>query len=176
MKKEETVGFIIKTLNKSIMRKEMAAIEAAQCETLPPIQGLVIGYLYKNRGKEVYQKDLETTFCIARSTVTNIVKQMEHKGFINRVGVERDCRLKKLELTQKGMETHKIIIETMKQVEESICQGITSEELATFMKVARQMRDNLRKEGACLENCSCVFSSSEKSDHKETDNNTTGKH
>lgn len=148
MKREETVGFVIKTLNKSIMRKEMAAIEDAQCETLPPIQGMVIGYLYKNRGKEIYQKDLENTFCVARSTVTNIVKQMEQKGFITRVGVERDCRLKKLELTQKGVETHKIIIETMRQVEESICEGITSDELATFMKVGRKIRDNLQKDSS----------------------------
>ena len=52
----------------------MAAMEAAQLEQIPPIHGWVIGYLYDNREKEIFQKDLESTFCIARSTVTKIVK------------------------------------------------------------------------------------------------------
>ena len=76
MRREETVGFTIKTLNKIIVRKEMAAMEATQLERIPPIHGWVIGYLYDNREKEIFQKDLESAFCIARSTVTKIVKEM----------------------------------------------------------------------------------------------------
>lgn len=117
MKREETVGFTIKTLNKIIVRKEMAVLEATQHELPPPIHGWVIGYLYDNQDKEIFQKDLESAFCIARSTVTKIVKEMEKNGYIRRVAVDRDCRLKKLVLTQKGEESHRTVIANIQMIE-----------------------------------------------------------
>lgn len=49
--------------------------------------GWVIIFLYENRGREVFQKDLETEYGIPRSTVTGIVKLMEQHGYIMRTGV-----------------------------------------------------------------------------------------
>ncbi|MDD7113438.1 MAG: MarR family transcriptional regulator [Lachnospiraceae bacterium] len=162
MKREETVGFTIKTLNKIIVRKEMAAMEAAQLEQIPPIHGWVIGYLYDNREKEIFQKDLESTFCIARSTVTKIVKEMEKNGYIRRVAVDRDCRLKKLVLTKKGEESHRTVITNIQKIEENLCQGIDPSEKEIFFKVAGQLRDNLQKDCVNLNDCSCTFHNSEK--------------
>lgn len=42
----------------------------------------------------IFQKDLETEFCIGRSTVTNILNLMEKKGFVRRESVSYDARLK----------------------------------------------------------------------------------
>ena len=148
MKREETVGFTIKTLNKIVVRKEMAVLEATQHELPPPIHGWVIGYLYDNQDKEIFQKDLESAFCIARSTVTKIVKEMEKNGYIRRVAVDRDCRLKKLVLTQKGEESHRTVIANIQMIEETICQGITPAEKEVFLKVARKVRDNLQKDSS----------------------------
>lgn len=61
---------------------------------MPVMQGWIIGYLYDHKEEEIFQRDIEAEFYIARSTVTCLVKQMEQKGYIARVAVERDCRLK----------------------------------------------------------------------------------
>ncbi|MFR3345644.1 MAG: MarR family transcriptional regulator [Anaerobutyricum sp.] len=60
------------------------------------MQGWIMGYLYDHKGGEIFQRDIEAQFYIARSTITYLVKQMEQKGYIARVAVERDCRLKRL--------------------------------------------------------------------------------
>lgn len=146
MKKEETVGFMIKTLDKMIMRSQITSIRKAGHEKLPHMHGWIIGYLYENREKEICQKDLEAEFSIARSTVTNIVKQMEKNGYIIRIGVERDSRLKQLKLTQKGEECHKAVVDSFRRIEESICQGIVPEDLEIFLRVAGQIRQNLMKD------------------------------
>ena len=66
------------------------------------MQGWIIGYLYQNRDKEVFQRDIQEQFSIRRSTVTGILQLMEKNGLITRSSVERDARLKKLELTPPG--------------------------------------------------------------------------
>ena len=58
---------------------------------------------YNNRDRDIFQKDVETEFSIGRSTVTNILKLMEKKGYIRREAVPQDGRLKRLVLLDKGM-------------------------------------------------------------------------
>lgn len=53
--------------------------------------------------REVYQRDVENEFHIRRSSVTSLVQQLEKSGFIQRVSVAEDARLKKLVLTPMGV-------------------------------------------------------------------------
>lgn len=143
MKKEETIGFMIKTIDKLMMRNHIAMLGECEENPLPVMHGWIIGYLYRNQHKEIFQKDLETEFSIARSTVTSIVQQMERKGLIEREGVDRDSRLKSLTLTQKGMEAHENVLHNIQKLEQRMIEGIDENELETFWKVAGQIRANL---------------------------------
>ena len=107
--------------------------------------GYIISYLCENKDKNIFQRDIEAEFYIARSTVTCLVKQMEQKGYIARVAVERDCRLKRLCLLEKGEKLHECFLQNIDNVEKKVREGIDEEELQTFFKVAKQIRENLEQ-------------------------------
>ena len=143
--KIHNIGFIIKTLDSAVMRRTLDLIPEE--EKLPIMQGWIINYLYDHQEKEIFQKDIERNFHIARSTVTCMVKQMEKEGFIARVGVERDSRLKKIILLKKGEELHELIRGRLSGLEMSMKEGISEEEMEAFFKVAFRILDNLGGSG-----------------------------
>lgn len=147
MKREETIGFVVRTLNNLMMRNAMDVAEMQDQKGMPMMQCWIIGFLYENRDREIFQKDIERECHIARSTVTCVVKQMEKKGFITRVPVERDSRLKKLCLLEKGEQIHEEFLDKVDLIEDRMREGVTDEELKVFFKVATRIRDNLEKNG-----------------------------
>lgn len=155
MRREETIGFNIRAIDNMLMRNAMATCdeESEKNGMMPVMQGWIIGYLYDHRDEEVFQKDIEAEFYIARSTVTCLVKQMEKKGYIARVAVERDCRLKRLCLLKKGEELHESFRHNIDTVEKQIREGIQEEQLQIFFKVAEQIRENLEKLQYCNGKC-----------------------
>lgn len=143
MKREETIGFIVRSLDNMLMRNAVGDDKSEKKGMMPVMQGWIIGYLYDHKDEEIFQRDIEAEFYIARSTVTCLVKQMEQKGYIARVAVERDCRLKRLCLLEKGEKIHERFLENIDRVEEEMREGISEDELQVFFKVATRIRDNL---------------------------------
>ena len=156
MKREDTIGFNIRSIDNMLMRKAMTMSDedSGKNGMMPVMQGWIMGYLYDHKEEEIFQRDIEAQFYIARSTVTCLVKQMEQKGYIARVAVERDCRLKRLCLLEKGEEIHKRFLQNIKKVEEEIREGVSEEELQTFLKVAVKIRNNLEELQHCSGKCS----------------------
>ena len=68
------------------------------------MQKLFLGYLDAHRDRDVYQKDLEATFHIRRSTASGILQIMVRDGLLVREPVEGDARLKRLVLTPIAQE------------------------------------------------------------------------
>lgn len=155
VKREDTIGFNIRSIDNMLMRKAMAMSdeESGKNGMMPVMQGWIMGYLYDHKEEEIFQRDIEAQFYIARSTVTCLVKQMEQKGYIARVAVERDCRLKRLCLLEKGEEIHKRFLQNIEKVEEEIREGVSEEELQTFLKVAVKIRNNLEELQHCIGKC-----------------------
>ena len=75
-------------------RNLMAAARERGVDELTAMHGWILGYLCRNEDKDIFQKDIEAEFKICRSTVTNILKLMEKKGYIRRESVPYDARLK----------------------------------------------------------------------------------
>lgn len=95
---------------------------------VPSTQSRIIGFLYKESFKrDIFQKDIEEAFGIRRSSVTNVVQLMDKNGYIERVSVAEDARLKKIVLTDKGLEVQKIIGKVLEEAENSL-RGVYSEE------------------------------------------------
>lgn len=103
----------------------------------------IIGYLTMNEGKDVFQKDLEKQFSIRRSTASKTLQLMEDKGLIRREPVFYDARLKKIILTDKALEIHKMIVEDIQNANTIASKGISQEELNSFFSVADKMIKNL---------------------------------
>lgn len=115
-------------------------------EKVTLMHGWVIRYLYDHRMEDIFQKDLEQHFSIGRSTITSTIQLMEKKGYICRESVEQDARLKKVLLTKKGIQTHEEMTKIIEQLDNSLLQGISKEEVAVLFRVLQKIRENAGKE------------------------------
>lgn len=142
MHSERRVGFEIRCLN-NLIKRDVERSKVFQQST--GLHGWAIGWLYENRDREVFQRDFEEHFSIRRSTASNILSLMEKNGMIERKSVEHDGRLKKIVLTERAIEVHKMIQSDIKQREKRLMNGIAPEELDTFFKVISQIKANLEE-------------------------------
>lgn len=140
------IGFQVRALSNLIKRQvdQCAAVTHEMPTTA--MQGWVIGYLYENRDKDVFQKDVQQRFSVRRSTVTGMLQLMEKNGLIVRSSVESDARLKKITLTPKAIEMHEQIVDGIKQVEQMINNSLTQQEQQTFIALCEKVRLNLEKQ------------------------------
>ena len=138
------VGYEIKTLDHIIERNIINISLKNGMDRVTVMHGWIMGYLYANEHRDIYQKDLESEFCISRSTVTNILKLMEKKGYIERISVEKDARLKKIILTDKARKIQRQnYIDMHNMVETQLKKGISEEDMEKFIQIIRKMKENL---------------------------------
>lgn len=107
-------------------------------------QCCVIGFLYENSEREIYQKDIEKEFDIRRSTATNILKLMEKNGYIERFRVKNDERLKRIVLTPKAKQCAIDMGIRIESLNGQIEQGITSEEKRIFFEILEKINNNIK--------------------------------
>ena len=143
--KQEKIGLEIRKLNHEMNRNLELQVKAEGIDEVTLMHGWIMRYLYENREKEIYQKDIEKHFSIGRSTVTSIIQLMEKKGFIERQAVQSDARLKKVLLTEKGEKTHETIETLIIQLNQNMMEGIEPEELQTFLEVLSKIRQNIER-------------------------------
>lgn len=142
---DNKVGFIIHKLDMGIKRVLDAKMTEAGYDEVTLMHGWILKYLYENRHREVYQKDIEKQFGIGRSTVTTIIQLMEKRDFIRRESVEHDARLKKVILTEKGYVHHNQVEENICSLHNKLLAGISQEEKEAFLAIAEKMGENLRE-------------------------------
>lgn len=143
MCEKRTIGHEIKVISNLIKRSLSQTTAFNKLEHMTGTHGWVVKYLYDHQDRDVYQRDLEAEFSVRRSTVTGIIQIMEKNGLIVRESVANDARLKKLILTEKAVQLHKMVEETIDKFETGITQGITEEEMQVFFRVTEKIRKNL---------------------------------
>lgn len=111
-------------------------------DNLTGTNGWVIGYLWRNRDHDVFQRDIEEEFSIRRSTVSKILKLMEEKELIKRECVEYDARLKKLVLLPKSLEIQKMIDEDFDHMCDKAFANLTDEEKESLMGIILKIKQN----------------------------------
>ena len=156
MKNEKMVGFELRSL--SIMMKRYMGnhkddlFDDEDCQQDGSQEGhhsathmhmMVMGYLFENQGRDVFQKDLEKEFSVRRPTATNMLKRMEKQGLITREAVPGDARLKKLILTPKAIEFSNRIKKKTHDFEKKLTEGLTDEEIEAFLSVINKIKKNM---------------------------------
>ena len=127
-------------------RKLEAKVKEQGIDEVTLTHGWIIRFLYENRDRDIYQKDIEKYFLVGRSTVANSIKLMEKRGVVRREFVECDARLKKVILTEKGMQAHETIEAVIEGLNASLLDGIEEEDAKVFLKVIRKIRENVEKQ------------------------------
>lgn len=65
MKREEMIGFIVRSLDNMMMRNAVGDEKSEKKGMMPVMQGWIIGYLYDHKDEEIFQRDIEAEFYIA---------------------------------------------------------------------------------------------------------------
>ncbi len=105
------------------------------------VQARVLFFLewMEEEKKDVYQKNVEEFLSVSKSTASEIISNLENNGFISRVKLENDGRLRKIVLLEKGYETNKTIGKTLHDFEERMQKKLTKEELENFFIIVDKL-------------------------------------
>lgn len=137
------VGHALIGLNNTLRRMAARDQQEPSAGRMTSMQIIILSYLDDHREIEVFQKDLEKIFRIRRSTATGILKVMEREGYLTRIPVPRDARLKKLTLTARGQSFCNEAKRRSDKIEEQMLRGFTPDELDTLFSLLDRLRDNL---------------------------------
>lgn len=130
-----------------IFRKMNEIGRAAGVEDITFMHGWILRHLYLHQDQEVCQRDIERDFSITRSTTTNILQLMEKKQYIRRVAVPQDARLKRIVLTEKGIETHNKTIACLQELNRQVEAALTEQEREEMLRLLGKLQAHL--EGRC---------------------------
>ena len=134
----------LRRVDNLIFRRLNQFSRANGVEQTTPMHGWIIEYLYRHRDEPVFQRDIEREFSITRSTVTNILQLMERKGYIQRLSVPQDARLKQLVLTEEGICFHEKTMLCFHQTDDYVAGLLTEEENAELLRLLNKLRDALQ--------------------------------
>ena len=137
------IGYAVKSLGRRIDRAIENIPAAGENGKLTGVQFWMLNFLFRNAGKDIFQRDVETEFKIRRSTATEILKSMESAGLIRRVPVGCDARLKKIELTGYADEVRRQLQAQVERAEREMTRGFTEEELDAFFDYVARFQKNL---------------------------------
>lgn len=133
MENEVHIGRLLTSLAHNINRKIGKDLAEYDITT---IQGKILGFLYVHSGKkDIFQKNIEEEFNIRRSSVTSVLQLMEKNGYIQRVSVVEDARLKKIVLTERGVDTYNKVYNSILKVERSLVEELSEEERDTLISL-----------------------------------------
>lgn len=139
---ESPLGFEIRTLSNQINRRINQMI-AEEEENLTAHQCWVLKFLIQNQEREIFQKDIEAFFSIRRSTANHMLQLMEKNGYLNRVFVPEDGRMKRLVCTEKGWQAYRRMEDRLGRFACLLENGISQEEIQEFRRMLQRMNDNI---------------------------------
>lgn len=137
------IGLEIKNFNNLIHRSFLNLKTLSLVDEMTGNNGHILFYLDKNKNKVITQKNIETAFGITRSTVSTVLSLMEKKDLIRRTKKNDDSRVKIVEITDKGNDILSQIRNEIKDFEKNIIKNISKEELDSFMKCIKKMKENI---------------------------------
>lgn len=145
MRPEKDLGMELRALSILLDRRMNALVVSNGAEGITPLHGLILGFLSTQAEleHEVYQKDIEAEFDIARSTVAATLKLMDKKGYIRREGVAHDARLKQIFLTPFGKEAFTQVHSSIQQSEALMRSALTEPEYQELMRLLDRVKSVL---------------------------------
>lgn len=146
--KDEHIGRYVNRLSKDI-RYSINGYLLEKGYSMTGEQCRILGYIkYCNdNGKCVYQKDIENSFGIKRSSVASILANMEKGGYIIREGDKSDARIKKVLLTDKGQKLQTEIGLTIGMIEEMITRNMSDKDKSELIRLTKLAISNIESSG-----------------------------
>lgn len=143
MEEKKMLGFELRTihnLTKEIVRKSRPVQDKPP---LTQLQAGIMGYLYRHQEQPIYQKNIEEEFRVSRATATNTLQVMEKNGLITRSCMDKDARLKRIQITSHALVDHTKVEAHMAMMDQKMLAGISSEEQNELFRLLTIVRGNL---------------------------------
>ncbi len=138
----ERIGFEIRTLSNLIQRK-INQMVAEEEDTLTAYQLWVLEFLMGRGEEETVQRDIEEKFSIRRSTASHMLTLMENNGYIKRLPVPQDARMKRIVATPMGAKAHERMRDRLRRFEAMLNDGMTDAQLGEFLRMIRKFEQNI---------------------------------
>lgn len=107
-------------------------------------QARILGFILRESVKrDIFQKDIEEYLDIRRSSVTSVLQLMEKNECIERISVAEDARLKKIVITEKGLEIDRNVYEYIMQLEKSLHDELSKDEIKTFVNLIDRLSEKV---------------------------------
>lgn len=88
----------------------------------------ILMVLFRNKGKQIRQADIETHFSMTNPSVTGIIQNLEKKGLLQRVQNPDDKRSKLLKLTEQALSLEKELYGLGESIEMQVTKNLSAEE------------------------------------------------
>ena len=138
------VGVYVNIIN-CRLKKHIAEVFRKNNVNMTPEQYLVMDALW-NEGT-LTQQAIAYIIQKDKNSVTQFIDNLEKKGLVTRMPAKDDRRVNNIVVTEQGMSlkdsTKQLAIDTMNK----ILEGISEEELQTFVKVLKQVGNNISDSG-----------------------------
>lgn len=108
---------------------------------LYPGQPQLLLTLYQNDGRS--QRELSECLMVKPATITVMIKRLEKTGFVERRNDEKDQRISRIFLADKGKNICKKLSEMHGEIEKQCFANFTVEEKIVLRRLLIQVRDNL---------------------------------
>ena len=140
------LGLDIEKIDRIISRDMDAhMMKTIDGDKLTVSQAYVIDFILTSQKEDIFQKDLEKEFDLKRAAISLMLNNMEKNDLIKRVPVSEDARLKKIVLTEKAIALSTKIIGAVDEIEHTLVEDLTQEEIDNFYTVLNKMRNSLTK-------------------------------
>lgn len=145
MEQHYSIGFAIKGIEQMMKRSVGHFAKRSGVPDVTPMHCFVLHYLNRNADHDIYQKELEHALHLTRSSITGIMKELEHEGFIKRESVPTDARLKKIILLPAGQEINRKMKTAIEESEQRIDAALTPDEKKQFLSYCDKIRTTLEQ-------------------------------
>ncbi len=148
MEQDKRIGIQIRNTNNMIRRFITNQPTSKVMDKMTGTNTWLIAYIAEqtDKGKDVFQRNIEETFGITRSCVSKVISLMEQKGFIERMEVDYDARLKKLVLTEEAAKYAADMKKDAVEMEKKIVTGFSDDEKAKLSEFLERIMANLESE------------------------------
>ena len=111
---------------------------------VPDSYRLIVMYLSRNPGAT--QKEIAVHSKVTHVAVSNTIKDMENDGYIRKEIDEKDRRVTRLYLTEKGKMQDDMMKERIHGADRKITETLTPEKEAEFYETIEKIIETIRKE------------------------------
>lgn len=134
------VGFRLRIVSNLLERYSENNIRMPQSKN---ITSMVVGFIYRSGDKPVTQRDICEEFNMSRSSVTGLIDRMEQKEIVERISFDKDARKKRIVLTEKCRRNCKTVFQSLKELERTITDGMSEEEIKQFNRLLDKVAENI---------------------------------